>query len=74
MTDPDPISLETDLLWKIDIVNGMIAEDRESTIKDYLTLMAELKQIENAKIHLNEIYHHQLDARNGKGAVFLARE
>jgi len=55
MTDPDPISpFETDLAWRIDIINQLIAEDPENTIRDYAELVDELRLIENTKKYRNE--------------------
>lgn len=50
--NPDPISaFETAhiLAWRIAIINGMIKENPESTIMDYLILLYELEQIEITK-------------------------
>lgn len=58
MTDPDPISpFETasDLAWRIDIINSMVAENPECTIRDYAELWDELKLIEIAKKYRNNL-------------------
>lgn len=38
-----------DLQWQIDIINGLIKENPESTVGDYFKLLAEIKAIEDGK-------------------------
>lgn len=55
MTDLDPISsFEKDLAWRTDIINQLIIEDPESTIRDYAERVDELKLIENTKRYRND--------------------
>ncbi len=56
MTDPDPIlPFETDLAWRIYIINSMVAENPEYTIRDFEELVNELRLIENTKKYRNNL-------------------
>lgn len=65
-----------DLNWQIDIINGLIRENPESTIKDYLKLLADILSIEEGDIiegppkpkeqHLDLGYHSLRDPRTGR--------